>query len=78
MNVGASDSGIAIQPLANFQHPPSRKFSSSVLSQACFCGVCHGSHSDKGPGNKGAISEAEVGPPVRTDHLDAPSASLFP
>jgi hypothetical protein len=75
---GASDSGITIPPWANFHHPPSRKFPSSVFNQACSCGVYHGSHSDKVHGHKTGVNEAEVCPPVRVPHLASLSALRFP
>jgi hypothetical protein len=55
------------------------KCSPLVTSQACFCEVYHGSHSDKGHGNKAAISEAEVCPPVRAKFAWLPYQSFnFP
>jgi hypothetical protein len=63
-NVGASDSGMAMQPSVDVYHPSSRKFPSSVLNQACSCEVYRGSHSDKGHRNKTAASEAKVCPLV--------------
>jgi hypothetical protein len=55
-----------------------RKFPPSVSNQACSCEVYHGSHSDKGHGNKAAASEAEVCPPVRTTCLTSLSDFWFP
>jgi hypothetical protein len=69
---------IAVWLLANFHHPPNRKFSSLVLNQHCSCGVYHGSHSYKGHRNKAAVSEAEVYPPVRAAYLASLSAFQFP
>jgi hypothetical protein len=77
-NVGASNSGIVIRPLANFHHLLGRKFPSSVLNQACYCGVYCGSHSNKGHRNKAAVSEAEICSPVRAAHLASLSAFWFP
>jgi hypothetical protein len=42
-SVGASDSGMAMQPSPNFHHPSGRKCPSSVLNQAYSCGLYHGS-----------------------------------
>jgi hypothetical protein len=77
-SVGASDSGMAMWPSANFHHPSCRKFSPSVSNQACSCDVYCGYHSDKGHGNRAAVSEAEVCPPVRAAHLASPSVFQFP
>jgi hypothetical protein len=73
-NVGASDSGMAMQPSVDFRHPSGGKFSSSVSNQACSCEVYHGSHSDKGPKNKAAANEAKVCPLVSAVHLASLSA----
>jgi hypothetical protein len=54
-----------------------RKFPPSVSNQACSCEVYHGSHSDKGHGNKAAVSEAEVCP-VRAAHLASYQPFGFP
>jgi hypothetical protein len=56
----ASDSGMAMQPWINFHHVSGRKLPPLVSNQACFCEVCHGSPSDKGHGNKAAVSEAKL------------------
>jgi hypothetical protein len=77
-NVGASDSGMTMQPLVNFHHPFSRKFPPSVSNQDCSCEVYHGSHSDKGHRNKTAASKAEICPPVRAAYLASLSALCFP
>jgi hypothetical protein len=75
-NVGASYSGMAMQPSVNFHHPSGRKCSHLVSNQACFCDVYHGSHSDKGHRNKAAISEANICP-VRAPYLASLSAFWF-
>jgi hypothetical protein len=66
-----SNSGMAMQPLANFHHLP------SVLSQACSCDVFYGSHSDKGHRNKETISETELCLHVRVAYLASLSAFQF-
>jgi hypothetical protein len=60
-NVGASDSGMAMRPSANFHHQSSGKLPFSVLNEAC-CGVYHGSHSAKGHGNKADVRAFGAGP----------------
>jgi hypothetical protein len=77
-NVGASDSGIAMQPSINFHHLSSRKFPPLVLNQACSFEAYCGLHLDKGHGNKASASEAEVCPPVSAALLAFLSAFEFP
>jgi hypothetical protein len=76
--VGASDSGMAMQPSVNFYYQFGRKFPPSVSKHTCFCEVYHGSHSDKGHRNKAAVSEAEVCPSVRAACLVFLSVFQFP
>jgi hypothetical protein len=77
-NMGASDSGMAMWPSVNFHHPSGRKFSHLVSNQTCSCEVHCGSHSDKGHGNKSAVSEAKICPPVWAALLAFLSAFQFP
>jgi hypothetical protein len=77
-NMGASDSGLAIQPVTNFHHLPGRKLPPSVSNQTCSCEVYCAYHSNKREGNKAAISEAEVCPPVKAACLASLSAFWFP
>jgi hypothetical protein len=77
-NVGDSDSGMAMQPPANFHQLSSRKISSSVLNQSYSCGVYHGSHSAKGHGNKAEVRAVGAGPLMRAACLTPLSAFQFP
>jgi hypothetical protein len=65
-------------PSANFYHLFGRKLPSSVLNQACFCGMYLRSHLAKGHGNKAAVRTVEVGPLVRATCLASLSAFQFP
>jgi hypothetical protein len=76
--VGASNSGMAMQPLANFHHPSGRKFPLSVSNHACSCEVYHGSYSDKVNGNEAVVTEAEVCPSVRAAYLASLSVFQLP
>jgi hypothetical protein len=73
-NAGASDSGMPMQPSANFHHLFSRKCPSSVLRQACSCGVCYGSHLAKGHGNKAGVKAVGASPLMKGACLASLSA----
>jgi hypothetical protein len=68
---------MAMRPLANFYHPSGRKFSSSVLNQACFCGVYFGSHLAKGHGNKAVVRAVRAGLSMRAVCLASLLAFCF-